>query len=290
MARKRKRETIDDLIKDKQEQFESGRERKVDPDLDDEIWNMGSFENDAPLDERSEFEKEVPAIEEDLNEELDEKGDKAPEPAELEPEIALLRIEMGGDEMEVVCGQISKGLKKRVEKECEIERTDVADIWYDEDKMKRMSANGRYAWYNVDDVYHEIGLVGKDLDAFTIAGFINGEPIEDLDTDSVSIIKSDIHPRPKPRKDCSLVVAGTLNEGRFVYEQDIEGDFDLSKLEFVFTDLKALGIQERLLTEIRYDGEPMYYEHEVTTVKDMLDVRFITEEGGNRSASRHRGL
>ncbi len=275
MPKKRKRERVDDLIRDKQEQFESGREGKVDPDLDEEIWQMGSFEPDAPLDERKEFEKEAPPIEEELNEELDEKGEKAPEPAELEPEIALLRIEISGDQMEVVCGQVSDSLRKRLEKECEIERTDLADIWYDEDKMKWISTNGRYAWYNVDDVYHEIGLVGNDLEVLTLSGYINGEPIEDLDTDSIQVIKSEISPRPKARKDYSLVVAGTLNEGRFIYEQDIEGEFDISKLEFVFTDLKSLGITERLLTEVRYDGEPMYYEHEVTTVKDMLDVRIM---------------
>jgi hypothetical protein len=31
------------------------------------------------------------------------------------------------------------------------------------------------------------------------------------------------------------------------------------------------------LTDVFYDGIPMYYEHEVVRVKDMLDVTILTD-------------
>ncbi len=277
MARRRNRETLDDELNDKRSQFESGIDRREDEDLDDLIWEMGGYENDAPQDERAEFEKEVPPADEELTDELDEKGERLEEDtsAAVEPEISLLRLEIGGEEMEVVCGQISNSLRKRLERECDIEQATLEDIWYDNEKMKRIAVEGWSAWYQVDEFYHEIGLSARSADALSINGLLDGEPIEDFDPDDIEVVKSDTQPRPRARKNFSAIVAGTLNEGRFIYEQDITGEFDISKLEFVFTDLRWLGISVPLLTEVRYDGEPMYYEHEVTQVKDMLDVQFL---------------
>lgn len=277
MRKTKNRQSLDDVLKEKMGKFESGIDRKQDEDLDDLIWDLGGYEDDAPLTERSEFERELPPIEEELTDELDETGERIQEDRSVavEPDIFLLRIEVGGSEMEVVCGQIPDSLKRKLKKECEIEGVDPADIWYDDAKMKRIAINSWNGWYSVDDFYHEIGLIGKNLDAFSIGAFLDGEPIEDFDTDSVKIVQADTNPPPRVRKNFSAVVAGTLNEGRFIYEQDIEGEFDISKLEFVFTDLRPLGIEELMLTDVIYDGEPMYYEHEVIRVKDMLDVNIL---------------
>src|SRR3974390_2603961 len=121
MPRKRKRENIDDVLNDNIDQFETGIDREEDEDLDDLIWNLGGFEDDAPLDERSEFEKGKPPVEEDLIEEIDEEGEKVEPVAtdQFDQELSLLRIEISGEQMEVVCGPILNALKKRLERECE---------------------------------------------------------------------------------------------------------------------------------------------------------------------------
>jgi hypothetical protein len=279
MEKRKNRESLDDMLREKRGQFESGIDRREDEDLDDMIWDLGGYEDDAPLTERSEFARELPPAEEELTDELDETGERIQQDKSVavEPDIFLLRIEVGGEEMEVVCGRIPNSLKRKLKKECEIEGVDLSDLWYDDAKMKRIAVNGWNGWYSVDEFYHEIGLTGKNLDAFSIGAFLDGEPIEDFDTDSVKVSQSDTDPQPRVRKNFSAVVAGTLNEGRFIYEQDIEGEFDISKLEFVFTDLSRLGIQNLLLTDVFYDGIPMYYEHEVVRVKDMLDVTILTD-------------
>jgi hypothetical protein len=286
MARRKSRESLDDILKDKQDEFESGLDRKEDEDLDDLIWDLGGYENDAPLDERSEFERELPAVEEDLTDELDETGERIKQDTSSvdEPDVSLLRIEISGEEMEVVCGQIPNSLKKKLLRECDIEEVALADIWYDHDKMKRIAVNGWTAWYTVDEFYHEIGLTGKNMESFSVSGFLNGESIEDFDLENIATQKTDTDPKPGLKKNFSVIVAGTLNDGRFIYEQDIKGEFDIGKLAFVFTDLKRLGIPELLLTEVLYDGEPMYYEHEVMHLKDMLDVSIL--EFGKRSRAR----
>jgi hypothetical protein len=277
MARRRNREPVDDLLKDKESEFERGMDRKEDEDLDEFIWEQGDYENKEPLEEeRTEFEGQPDPAEEELSDEVDEKGIRVREMAAvLEPEKILLRIEISGDEMEVVCGQIPASLKKRLDRECQIEKADIEDIWYDDDKMKRIAMGSWSAWYNVDEFYHEIGLIGKDTHKFMISAFLDEEPIEDMETDVIRTVIWDGSPNPRPRKDCLVIVAGTLNEGRFIYEQDVEADFDVSKLEFFFTDLRKYGIAEYLLSEIRYDGVPMYYEHEEFTIKDMLDVKIV---------------
>ena len=277
MPRKRKRENIDDVLNDNIDQFEAGIDREEDEDLDDLIWNLGGFEDDAPLDERSEFEKGKPPAEEDLIEEIDEEGEKVEPVAtdQFDQELSLLRIEISGEQMEVVCGPILNALKKRLERECETEGTDLADIWYDEDKMRKIALGNWSGWYNVDEFYHEFGLVGKTPDYFSINILVDGETVEDFDTDSVKMQQSDFDTKFRKKKNYSLVVAGTISEGRFIYEQDIRGEFDQSKLEFVFTKLDKLGIENYLLDEVLYDGKPLDFEHEATHIKDMLDVVYL---------------
>jgi hypothetical protein len=45
------------------------------------------------------------------------------------------------------------------------------------------------------------------------------------------------------------------------------------KLEFAFFDLSNLGIEERLLVDVRYEGESMVREEEV--VRDLFEVKFL---------------
>ena len=69
------------------------------------------------------------------------------------------------------------------------------------------------------------------------------------------------------------MTAGTIGEGRYAFEMDIDGEFVTGKLEFAFLDLSNLGIEERLLVDVRYDGESMFREEEV--VRDLFAVTFL---------------
>jgi hypothetical protein len=69
------------------------------------------------------------------------------------------------------------------------------------------------------------------------------------------------------------VTAGTIGEGSYVFELDIDGEFVNRKLEFVFLDLSNLGIEERLLIDVRYEGESMYREE--AAVRDLFHVTFL---------------
>ena len=56
MAKKHKTEDIDDILREKEDEFESGRERQRDSELDDLVWEMGRYEDREPLDsEAGEF-------------------------------------------------------------------------------------------------------------------------------------------------------------------------------------------------------------------------------------------
>jgi hypothetical protein len=56
---------LDEIFNEKIGEFESGRDRECDKELDALIWGLGDFENDAPPHEAGEFE-EGPPIEEEL--------------------------------------------------------------------------------------------------------------------------------------------------------------------------------------------------------------------------------
>jgi hypothetical protein len=56
---------LDTFLNDITREFESGRDRDSDRDLDEMIWELGDYENEEPPMEVLEFGEEVP-IEEDL--------------------------------------------------------------------------------------------------------------------------------------------------------------------------------------------------------------------------------
>jgi hypothetical protein len=58
---------LDILLDEKIREFESGRDKEFDKELDEMIWELGDYENEEPLPEAEEFQKEVP-IEEELAE------------------------------------------------------------------------------------------------------------------------------------------------------------------------------------------------------------------------------
>ncbi len=60
---------LDTFLNDITREFERGRDRYRDGDLDEMIWELGDYENEEPLMEVLEFGKEVP-IEEDLSEKV----------------------------------------------------------------------------------------------------------------------------------------------------------------------------------------------------------------------------
>ena len=65
MAYEEKVRPLDKLFDEKIKAFESGSDKEFDRDLDEMIWELGDYENEEPLNEAEEFQKEVP-IEEDL--------------------------------------------------------------------------------------------------------------------------------------------------------------------------------------------------------------------------------
>jgi hypothetical protein len=61
---------LDQLLDDKMEAFESGRDKKCDKDLDAMIWELGDFENEEPPQEAEEFAEEPPVEEELIEKKL----------------------------------------------------------------------------------------------------------------------------------------------------------------------------------------------------------------------------
>ena len=58
---------LDELLDEKIGEFESGKDRECDTELDAMIWDLGDFENEEPRQEAEEF-AEKPPIEEELAE------------------------------------------------------------------------------------------------------------------------------------------------------------------------------------------------------------------------------
>lgn len=67
MARYERVKPLDAIFNDKAMEFESGRDRYRDRELDEMIWELGDYENEEPPMEILEFGEEVP-IEEELTE------------------------------------------------------------------------------------------------------------------------------------------------------------------------------------------------------------------------------
>lgn len=278
MARKRKILEIDEILEEKSDEYESGMERKQDSELDDMIWEQGRYEDKEPLfSETLEFSPEGRTDEIPIEELLTEKefdGESLVETSEYIPRTDLLRIELNGRDLEVACGEVVLQLKNKVEEHCEREKIDISDVWYDNKRMRHIWRNWM-PWYTLDTFFHEIGLSGRELDDLNMAVTVNFERVLDFDLDMIKInIVERVNP-PVAKKGKVPVVAGTVSDGRYSYELDIAGEFDPGKLELNFLDLTAMGISDPLLTEVLYDGNAMYFEHEDFAVKDMLDVKFL---------------
>ncbi|MFB3925042.1 MAG: hypothetical protein ACE14T_03230 [Syntrophales bacterium] len=274
MARKSRRERLDDFFKDKAEEFERGIDRERDDDLDGLIWELGDYENREPISgEESEFKELIPAEEELVDKEIDEYGIETEERL-LEPVQALLKIEISGDNYEIVCGRISEALLRKLRKYCEKTGISLSNAWYDDKVMKKIAGKSWVAWHERDEFVHEIGLGGRGVDAFDLSVFIDYEQIEDLETDSIRVSLERMQ-KPVVGKGEATVAAGSVHEATYNFELEINEEFDIRKLEFVFKDFSALGFPEPLLVDITYDGEAMYFEYENGLLKDMLDVKII---------------
>lgn len=278
MARKRKIEGIDEVLEEKADEYESGMERKQDSELDDMIWEQGRYEDKEPLfSETMEFSPENRTDEIPIEEQLTEKefdGESLVETSEYIPRTDLLRIEINGKDLEVACGEVMLQLKSKVEEYCSREKVDIGDVWYDNKTMRQIWRNWM-PWYTLDTFFHEIGLSGRDLDDLNMAVTVNFERVLDFDLDMIKFKVVDKVKPPVAGRGKIPVVAGTVSDGRYSYELDIAGDFDPGKLEFNLLDLSDLGVSEPLITEVLYDGNAMYFEHEDYSVKDMLDVKFL---------------
>ena len=58
---------LDELLDDKIGEFDGGRDKECDKDLDTLIWELGDYENEEPIQETEEYMEEVP-IEDELAE------------------------------------------------------------------------------------------------------------------------------------------------------------------------------------------------------------------------------
>ncbi len=277
MAKKRKTEDIDDILREKEDEFESGRERDRDSELDDLVWEMGRFEDREPLDsEFGEFSPEARFEEippEELLTEMElEDGSLVEKPAALE-QTDLLRIELSGTDLELACGEVPVRLKEKVLEHCSRKNISPADIWYDEKAMKKIWRSW-IPWHSIDNIFHDIGLTGHDAYDLSMAVWVNYERLDDVDIAAVKY-RVDRLSVPVAGKGRVPVIAGVVCEGRYSFELDISGGFDPGRLELNFIDLSDLGVPDPLLTEVLYDGISMYFEHEDFTAREMLDVRFL---------------
>lgn len=280
MARKRRNEGLDELLEEKADEFESGIERRQDSELDDMIWELGRYEDMEPLTTEAEEFKPENRVEEVPPEELlTEKvleNDLLVEKKELVVPTDLLRVELSGTDLEVACGDVPVLLRREVESYCAKRKISVGDIWYDARKMKQLWKSWN-AWHYIDNIFHDIGLSGSTDDLnMTVA--LNYERVEDYDTALVKV-NIDKVMLPPARRGRVPVMAGVVCDGKYSYEIDIAGDFDPGLLEFNFIDLSDFGVPGPLLTEVLYDGQAMYFEHEDFTTRDMLDVKFLESAG-----------
>jgi hypothetical protein len=257
MPKKKKTRDVEEILDGNIDQFEKGLAGRAADDLNEMIRKLGRYEDEGvsprPV---LETDRETPPAEEDLR------------------TRNILRVEIHGDDCEIVCGQIRTKAKDRIEEHCRQSGLAVSDIWYWEDEaMTRFVGPSWTAWYDVDDFFHETGLLGRTASSFSIIVTVDGEAVEDFNTRKIKTTRTESGSKPEPRKDHVAVTAGTIGEGRYAFEMDIDGEFVTAKLEFAFLDLSNLGLQERLLIDVRYDGESMFREEEV--VRDLFTVTFL---------------
>jgi hypothetical protein len=273
MVRKRK-EPLDEIFRDKTEEFDHGSERKRDEDLDESIWELGDYENREPLaGEEQEFRETVPSEEELFERELRENGgipDQGRSDVEAAP--AILKIEITGKDYEIVSGRISGADLDRVVRACDREGLSLADYWYDAPRMVKVLGGNWKGWYERDDFAHEIGLAWTDPGELDISILLNYESADAVEFSDTHVALSEKIRRPAVKKGEAAVTAGSVSEARYYFELEIEGEFEADKLEFILKDLKEIGIDVPLLADVVYDGETMRQEHEDLSSGDPLDV------------------
>jgi hypothetical protein len=257
MPKKKKTRDVEEILDGNIDQFEKGLAGRAADDLDEMIRKLGRYEDEGVTPRPVlETDQETPPAEEDLR------------------TRNILRVEIHGEDCEIVCGQIRTKAKDRIEEYCRQSGLAVSDIWYWEDEaMTRFVGPTWTAWYDVDDFFHETGLLGRTASSFSIIVTVDGEVVEDLNTRKIKTTRTESGSKPATRKDHVAVTAGTIGQGRYAFELDIDGEFVAGKLEFAFLDLSNLGLQERLLVDVSYDGESMFREEEV--VRELFTVTFL---------------
>ncbi len=257
MPKRKKTPDVEEILGGNIEQFEKGIASPADADLDEAIRKLGRYEEEEltprPV---AESDRETPPAEEDLR------------------ARNILRVEISGDDCEIVCGQIRSKARDRIEEYCRERGLTVSDIWYwEDDVMTRLVGSTWTAWYDVDDFFHETGLLGRTASSFTINVTLDGQAVEEINVKKIKSSRIAAGSKPSSRKGHVAVTAGTIGEGRYVFELDIDGEMETGKLEFVFLDLSNIGIEERLLIDVRYGGESMYREE--AAVRDLFNVTFL---------------
>jgi len=257
MPKKKMIRDVEEILDSNIDQFETGIDGPTAGDLEKTIRKLGRYEEDevTPRPIRETDDEAQPA-EEDLR------------------ARNILRVEISGDDCEIVCGQIRSKARDRIEAYCRERGFSVSDIWYwEDDVMARLVGSTWTVWYDVDDFFHETGLLGRSASSFSIEVMVDAQPVEDLNARKMKTSRIEAGARPTPRKDHVAVTAGTIGEGQYVFELDIDGEVVNRKLEFVFLDLSNLGIEERLLIDVRYGGESMYRAE--AAVRDLFNVTFL---------------
>jgi hypothetical protein len=257
MPKKKKTRDVEDILDGNIDQFEKGFAGRAADDLDETMRKLGRYEDEEVTPRPVvETDRETPPVEEDLR------------------ARNILRVEIHGDDCEIVCGQIRSKAKDRVEEHCRQRGLSVSDIWYwEDDVMARLVGPTWTAWYDVDDFFHETGLLGRTASSFSIVVTVDDKAVDDLNLRKIKTARIASGPKPAPRRDYVGVTAGTIGEGRYAFELDIDGEFVIGKLEIAFLDLSSFGLDERLLVDVRYDGESMVREEAV--VRDLFNVTFL---------------
>jgi hypothetical protein len=257
MPKKKTTRDVEEILDCNIDQFEKGNGGPSAEELAKTIRKLGRYEDEEVTPR--------PVLE----------TDEETQPAEEDLRARnILRVVLSGDDCEIVCGQIRTKARDRIEVYCRKRGFSVSDIWYwEDDVMARLVGPTWTVWHDVDDFFHESGLLGRTAASFSIGVSVDGQTVDDLNERKIKTSRVEAGAKPTPRKDHVAVTAGTMGEGRYVFELDIDGEFVNRKLEFAFLDLSNLGIEERLLIDVRYGGESMYREE--AAVRDLFNVTFL---------------
>jgi hypothetical protein len=286
MARNDNVRPLNELFDEKMEEFESGEDKEHDKDLDQMIWELGDFENEVPPQDAQEFKADAP-IEEELVEKTMQQseggrvhlkepeylGDREPVKGKL-IEVRPLRIEMAGEDCEIVCGLISMSRKKKIEAYCLGNDVTLSDIWYQDEIMSPLMGKRWRGWFKVDQFVHERGLGCRNATPFKMDFYFDDELVEEVDLD-VARDRYELVPKPKPKTGCAALASGLCNDAKYIFKLDLADDFEPRKLTFHYKDLKNIGIDMLLLTEVRYANRVMSDNHEDYGNEDVLDVVFL---------------